>query len=201
MPAPSTKERILAASLALFNERGYGNVTMRMIADFLSISVGNLTYHFPKKQDIVNALMDESFRRNAACGRITTLAGLYDLLSLMLDTLTLNAFFFLDDDFAHDERHIHHHQPLRALLSDALTTLTADGIFLPSFDTQTRETLLTLLLMSHITWLKQTLRPGAGSVMSAEEFLHAHFVVFFPYFTLSGLRAYEQLKKDRCLSH
>ena len=66
MPAPSTKERILAASLALFNERGYGNVTMRMIADSLSISVGNLTYHFPKKQDIVNALMDESFRRNAA---------------------------------------------------------------------------------------------------------------------------------------
>ncbi len=200
MSTISTKERILTASLALFNERGYRSVTMRMIADSLSISVGNLTYHFPKKQDIVDTLMNESFQRNAACGKITTLAGLYHLLSQMLDTLTRNAFFFLDDDFAHDERHIYHYQPLRALLSDALTTLTADGIFLPSFDTQTRETLLTLLLMSHITWLKQTLRPGAGSVMSAEEFLHAHFVVFFPYFTPAGQDAYEQLKKDCCPS-
>ena len=64
--ASSTREKILAVSLRLFNEQGYRSVTMRAIADSLSISVGNLTYHFAKKQDIVSALMDDVFAQMAA---------------------------------------------------------------------------------------------------------------------------------------
>ena len=64
--ASSTREKILAVSLRLFNEQGYRNVTMRAIADALSISVGNLTYHFAKKQDIVAALMDDVFAQMTA---------------------------------------------------------------------------------------------------------------------------------------
>lgn len=79
--ASSTREKILAVSLRLFNEQGYRNVTMRAIADALSISVGNLTYHFAKKQDIVAALMDDVF------------AQIDSLFSMMLDTLERCAFF------------------------------------------------------------------------------------------------------------
>lgn len=48
--AHSTREKILAVSLRLFNEQGYHHVTMRAIADALSISVGNLTYHLQKER-------------------------------------------------------------------------------------------------------------------------------------------------------
>lgn len=52
----STKEKILAASLELLNKNGVENVGMRDIAIQLKISVGNLTYHFPAKNDILYAL-------------------------------------------------------------------------------------------------------------------------------------------------
>lgn len=51
-----TKDKILDTSLALFNERGMSNVTLRQIAKEMEISQGNLNYHFRKRSDIVNAL-------------------------------------------------------------------------------------------------------------------------------------------------
>lgn len=55
----NTKQTILNASLQLFNERGISNVSLRMIADEMGISVGNLQYHFKKREDIVEMLYFE----------------------------------------------------------------------------------------------------------------------------------------------
>jgi AcrR family transcriptional regulator len=49
----TTSERILNASLMLFNEHGYQNVPALKIAQHLGISHGNLAYHFKTKSDIV----------------------------------------------------------------------------------------------------------------------------------------------------
>lgn len=51
-----TKDRILATSLLLFNERGLSQVTLRTIAKEMGISQGNLNYHFKKRQDIIEGL-------------------------------------------------------------------------------------------------------------------------------------------------
>lgn len=51
-----THDKILDIALRLFNERGVGQVSSRVISQEMGISYGNLTYHFPKKKDIVLAL-------------------------------------------------------------------------------------------------------------------------------------------------
>jgi len=54
----STKDRILDASLQLFNEQGERSVTTNHIAAHLEISPGNLYYHFRNKQAIIFALFE-----------------------------------------------------------------------------------------------------------------------------------------------
>jgi AcrR family transcriptional regulator len=51
-----TKTRILDAALALFNEQGTASVTTNHIAEALSMSPGNLYYHYRNKAEIVRGL-------------------------------------------------------------------------------------------------------------------------------------------------
>lgn len=52
----STADRIIDASLRLFNEHGFRNVPASKIAQHLGISAGHLAYHFKSKNDIVTAV-------------------------------------------------------------------------------------------------------------------------------------------------
>ena len=53
-----TAERILEVTLALFNRFGEPNVSTTLISAELSISPGNLYYHYPAKEELINALFD-----------------------------------------------------------------------------------------------------------------------------------------------
>jgi len=53
-----TAERILETTLALFNRFGEPNVSTTLISAELNISPGNLYYHFPAKDELVNALFN-----------------------------------------------------------------------------------------------------------------------------------------------
>lgn len=61
-----TKDKILQEALRLFNERGLSQVGVREIARSLGISVGNLSYHFPKKEDLIMELLSEIRMTNDA---------------------------------------------------------------------------------------------------------------------------------------
>ncbi len=54
-----TAERILETTLALFNRYGEPNVSTSQIAAELGISPGNLHYHQPSKDGLVNTLFDQ----------------------------------------------------------------------------------------------------------------------------------------------
>lgn len=57
-PKPiKTRQRIQEKTIELLNARGLSNVTMRDVSGALNISPGNLTYHYPKWE----SLMDDIF--------------------------------------------------------------------------------------------------------------------------------------------
>ena len=53
-----TAERILEVTLELFNRFGEPNVSTTLISAELSISPGNLYYHYPAKDELINSLFD-----------------------------------------------------------------------------------------------------------------------------------------------
>lgn len=57
--AISTKSKILEKSISMLNNRGLSNVKMRDVSDELGISVGNLTYHYPKWENLMDDIIEQ----------------------------------------------------------------------------------------------------------------------------------------------
>jgi len=94
-----TKNKILTQSLKLFNTAGISNVSLRTISDEVGISVGNLQYHFKKREDIVEALYFQLVGKMDAIFIIPTDDLLKSFLNISIEiftTLFEYHFFLLD---------------------------------------------------------------------------------------------------------
>ena len=190
--AAGIRANILETARCKFNETGYDNVSMRDIAEACGIAVGNLTYHFHRKQDLVAAIMQDAFTVTKPEARIRDLNGITDQFSRMLDTLRRYAFYFLDDAFLENQRD--HNQAIRRRLLEGFDALAKDGIFTDAFDGETRRALLDMLLLTHLSWLRINCRTDAG--VSKSELLRGHWLVLKPYLTEKGLEEYDAMIKE-----
>ncbi|MEL6925339.1 MAG: TetR/AcrR family transcriptional regulator, partial [Bacteroidota bacterium] len=105
-----TKEKILANARALFNERGLAGTSQRAIADHMGISPGNLTYHYKKRSQIIEALyfelvenIDIAIAEVSNAGPVQTsskgeqlLRGLYHLTKVIMQNFYEYRFLMLD---------------------------------------------------------------------------------------------------------
>src|SRR5215470_13292938 len=64
--ASGTAQRILEHARRAFNERGVAAVGVREIARDRGLSPGNVSYHYPTKEALINALMRDAHARNNA---------------------------------------------------------------------------------------------------------------------------------------
>ena len=99
--ARQTRQRILDASLAMFNAQGEPNVTTNHIADELEISPGNLYYHFRNKDDIIEQLFaGYEARMDAALtapeGRLPGLEDVWLQLHLVFECIWDYRFLYRD---------------------------------------------------------------------------------------------------------
>ena len=125
-----TRERILAISLALFNQRGESHVTTGHIADELNISPGNLYYHFRNKDEIIHHLFAE-FEKAIDIGpgeigdAASTMEDMWLYLHLMFERIWQFRFLYrnLDDLVMRDARLRSHFNIIIGHKRDAMTRL------------------------------------------------------------------------------
>ena len=94
-----TRDRILAASLELFNSEGEANVSALDVANALGISPGNLYYHFKGKDALIAALFDNfeeemDLMLRGSAGRLNSLEDHWVFLYILLEEIHDFRFFF-----------------------------------------------------------------------------------------------------------
>lgn len=88
------KLEIVRVSKKLFNERGYNEVSTQDIANAMGISKGNLYYHFKRKEDIIEAVVEEMHSHYVESKSPATLEELNTLFLRVQKVIKENAFYF-----------------------------------------------------------------------------------------------------------
>ncbi len=96
----NTKEKIIATAIKVFNEKGYSAVNLKELAQTLGISRGNLTYHFNNKQDLLEAIVEEMWKKLAKekekTLQVPSFENMHNQTRLYLKFQKEYAFVFLD---------------------------------------------------------------------------------------------------------
>lgn len=152
------RQEILETAKKLFNERGFNIVSTRDISEALGISKGNLTYHFKKKEDIMEAILLET-TYSPPPNAPTTLAEMDAFFLDMQQVVQENAFYFWHhaqlaqlSPKIREKQHSIYHSNVEKLMQ-ALQTLNADGIVREEITTNEYSRLIDTLLLSIIYWM------------------------------------------------
>lgn len=193
------KEEIINTSRDLFNAHGYHTVTMRMIASSCHISVGNLTYYYPKKKDILKDLLD-SKRPTKQDQTMNSLEDLYHFIYEMIDGVRKNHFFFsssdmqsLDSDsFEENKKNVH---KIHTEFIHCLEQLQNKKIISISMKKEEMETYVSTLMLAHLSWANEEKKNSSYTSLTFEEFMMSHFILLKPYLTHTGLKELDTLKE------
>lgn len=176
---------ILNTALDLFNKHGYENVTMRMISNELGISPGNLTYYFPKKIDILTALLKE-IRTTPEEENAESLDDLRRYLLNMVEGVQREQFFFsisdlqrLDRKFFEENRNAVNH--FKEVLFRILGELQQRGILSKDMSDAWKKDYIEIIMLSHLSWARETGKQSTYTNLSLEEFIDSQMRLLEPF--------------------
>lgn len=194
----NTKEKILQASLLLFNEKGMVNVSLRQIAQELNISQGNLNYHFKLKEDIVEALyfqlVEEMDNQMKSMELDDQLASLYESSIKTMEKMYDYKFILID--FIHlmneNKKIKSHYATLMKIRNEQFQSmfqsLIEADIFRPEEFEQEYERLYQRMNIIGDSWINVYVTFDKNN--SVEYYGDLLFEMIYPYLTDKGKRKY-----------
>lgn len=190
------KEQIFEQTLRLYNERGYQNVSLREIAQALDISVGNLTYHFPKKEDLLIYLVKRQHLNYKKTPIPRTLGELNRYFSNNVAFQERNLYYFRDfnvlsqiypEMLAYRAQVMHDR---RELLMRSLECLRADEMLLPEPCEGQQEALVSALIIVLTYWKPYCAL--SGELIRDNGLLSCLWGILYPCLTDDGKAVFAQ---------
>ncbi len=170
-----SREQILDAAARMLRRQGYGNTTLRAIAEVAGIQAGSIYYHFASKDEIMDAVLERGVAAvyEAVRDRLVALPSETGHLARIEVALTTHLEALLSHgDYTSasirtygevPEAFQQKSQPLReayvVLWQDLLGAAQADGAIRDDLDTSLLRTLLLGSLNWTVEWYDPTQRP------------------------------------------
>lgn len=158
-----TRDKIIQASIELFNKQGERNVTTNHIAAHLGISPGNLYYHFRNKEDIILSIYEEYARSLLleTLSKVSAEDKPLDSLVLYMDSVfqtTMKFRFFysnlpvlLDKDPILREKYVEVQQSISERVSQLLVLLRTANII--DFPDESLADIVSILRLINTFWV------------------------------------------------
>ena len=145
MKSKKTRERILDASLEMFNKKKASNVSTVQISAAMKISPGNLYYYYANKEDVIRCIWEERMASvvNELLEKAETVKSAADLLDYLkewIEYLISYRFFYteLSTLFINDEKLVELYQDtykkMRVTFAEFVVRFGAEGHILNDDD-------------------------------------------------------------------
>ncbi|MEM6320677.1 MAG: TetR/AcrR family transcriptional regulator [Bacteroidota bacterium] len=198
----TTKEKIITATIQLFNEHGLANVRLQQIAKETDISVGNLAYHFRNKEAIVEAVVErleeEVSNILANYRRYPNLMDFDFQLSKYFSFISDYPFYFLDlleiertFPQIHTNRQ-HHTAKMAHQFRKRFDFNEQRGILKEEPREGIYDSIANTILITITFYTPQNMIRGNGQVHESS-FKEAVWNLMYPYFTDDGIAEFKQL--------
>lgn len=204
-----TKEKILNQARVMFNERGITNTSGRDISDALGISYGNLTYHFPKKDDIIRELYLEMQRKLDAQFQVID----NQIMALAFENKSLRQVFEIMTDYkflylglAKVTRHFNEikshsislYEKRRKLTRKTVDFLLESGYLkTEKFPQQYDLMIHNLLLISNFWIADSEIFFNGNTDEKIEYYLKMFYTVYVPMFTKEGREIFRKKEEEK----
>lgn len=195
-----TKEKIISASIDLFNEQGFVNVRLQNIADALKISVGNLAYHFKNKEAIVATAYDkigEELSEILSTYRISpNLSDLDHQLDAYYHFIRKYPFYFIDIlEIKRNHPHLHEERKdfifkMKVQFEKRIEYNKARGVFCDKMDALEASQIADNICATITFW--HTCQVIKNEPENIRDFKRAVWVQLLPSLTTKGLNEYNQ---------
>jgi len=201
----NTKQKILNTSRRLFNDLGYGQVTIRMIAQELSMSSGNLNYHFRKREDILEALYAEMVaifdaRVQAVGDHPISLVYIDTGIRVSMDRMIEYRFFWMDLHYllkANKKIRTHFERVKKERINGytfVFQSLIRDKVLTPPSFPQEHELLIKRMIDYSNTWLYASSLYEIGKKQNIiEEASFSLMSMLYPYLTVAGQETFRAI--------
>lgn len=199
----NTKQKILNASISLFNSNGMANVRLQQIANEIGISPGNLAYHFRNKEAIIEAINDDLHEETAAIlSAYRIFPNLLDFDNQLTKYFTFiqkYPFYFLD--LLEIERH---YPEIQSKRKSHITKMISQirkrfdfnqqrGMIIEEPRPGVYDSVSNAIWVLITFWVPQNVVRGISAEMGTKTFKETIWNQVYPYLTPEGIVEYNQL--------